>query len=415
MGAMLDLARHIRPGDTILIGGAAAQPRALVEALVEQRHGLGGVKVFVTTAYTDLFKPEHADALEFFGLGGVGQTSALTSAGVLDVIPTHLGEVTRLMASGRLRFDVVMIQLSPADAAGDHSLGAISDFLQPAVKAARVVLAEINPHAPFTYGDTIVNANEITDLVYDDRPMIEVPQRPPTDEDNAIGGHIAAVIPDGATIQIGVGGTPDAVLARLSHARHLGFHAGLITDAVVELVEAGVITNERKEVDVGVSVSGSLFGTERLYRWANHQRALQMRTVSYTHSPKVLGEFGSFFAINSAIEVDLTGQINGEVAGDRYLGTVGGAGYFARAAITSDHGRSIIALPSTVQRGAVSRIVARIASGTVSTARADADLIVTEHGVADLRGATLKQRAERLIAIADPRHRDELERAAFSG
>ena len=405
---MIDLTRHIRPGDTVLVGGSTGEPRELVAALIAQRHELRDVSVFTTASFTGLFKPEHADALRFIGLGGVGSTSALTSAGALDVLPAHLGEMTRLMSSGRLRFDVVFAQMTQATHEGHHSLGSVSDYLQPAIAAARVTLAELNPNAPFTFGDTLVHPGDIDEFVVNELPLIVVPRRPPTPEDVAIGGHIAALIPDGATLQIGVGGTPDAVMAQLGHARHLGVHSGLMTDSLADMIEAGIITNERKEIDQGVSVTGALYGTTRLYGWADRQEALRMRLVSYTHNPRVLAQLGSLFSINSAIEVDLTGQINGEVAGERYLGTVGGQGYFARAATTSDHGRSIIALPSTGVGGTVSRIVADIASGVVTTARSDADLIVTEHGVADLRGATLSQRALRLIAIADPKVRDEL-------
>ncbi len=410
MGPMIDLTRYIEPGDSILVGQGTAEPRALVEALVAQRHLLRDVRVFVTASFTGLFTPEHADHLTFSGLGGVGQTSLLTTAGVLDVLPIHLGEVSRLIGSGQLRFDVVLAQLSTTVQDGQHSLGLVSDYLQQAIGLARVTLAEINPHVPFTYGDTLIRHDQITDSVFDDRPLIEVPRRPPSEQDLAIADHIAGLIPDGATLQIGVGATPDAVIAKLVNGRNLGVHSGLMTDALVDLVEAGVVTNSHKEIDAGLCVTGALFGSDRLYRWADRNSALQMRSVAHTHDPRVLAHFESFFAINSAIEVDLSGQINGEIAGRRHLGTVGGQGYFARAGLTSSRGRSIIALPSVVAGGLVSRIVASVASGIVTTSRADADIIVTEHGIADLQGASLRQRAARMIAIADPRHRDELAR-----
>ncbi|MET0909016.1 MAG: acetyl-CoA hydrolase/transferase C-terminal domain-containing protein, partial [Ilumatobacteraceae bacterium] len=207
-------------------------------------------------------------------------------------------------------------------------------------------------------------------------------------------------------------GTPDAVLAQLGDKHDLGVHSGLISDAVVDLVEGGVVTNRRKEIDQGITVTGSLYGTDRLYAWADRNPALRMRSLAYTHEPRVLEQFGTFYAINSAIEVDLTGQINGESAAGQYVGTIGGQGAFARAALTSRTGRSIVALPSTARDGTISRIVHRLADGIVSTARADADLIVTEHGVADLRGASLSERTARLLAIADPRHRDALTASA---
>jgi acetyl-CoA hydrolase len=384
----------------------------LVEALIEQRHALAPLRVVVGASFAGLFRPEHADAFEFIGFGAVGRTGDLARAGVLDVLPVHLGSIPSLLMTGRTRIDAVLLQLSAPDANRVHSLGLGTDYLRAAIASARVVLAEINPQVPFTRGDTAVRADEVTDTIRDERPLTTVERRPPLPEDRAIAEHIAALIPDGATIQLGVGGTPDAVLAALRDKSDLGVHSGVISDAVVDLIEAGVITNRNKEIDAGVTVTGLLWGTDRLYRWAHDNPALAMRAVTYTHDAQVLSSFRSFYAINSATEVDLTGQINGEVADGRYVGTVGGQGAFARAGLMSAAGRSIVGLPSTARDGTRSRIVAHLSAGVTTTARADADLVVTEHGVADLRGATLRERAARLLAIADPRHRDELGEAA---
>jgi acyl-CoA hydrolase len=408
---VIDLRPFIRPGDAVLVGQATAEPRALVEALIEQRHQLAPLRLFVGTTYTGLLRPEHADAFRFTGFGAVGQTAALVQAGVLDVLPVHIGSIPSLIRSGRIPVDVALVQLSAPRPDGTHSAGLVTDYVLPAIDVARTVIAEINPRVPFTHGDTIVAADRLAATVVDERPLIRVEQRAPLPEDAAIGARIAALIPDRATIQFGIGGTPDAVLGSLGSHRDLGVHSGLLSDAFVDLVEAGVVTNRHKELDRGVTVSGALFGTDRLYDWARDNEALSMRTSLYTHGGAVLAGYGSFWAINSAVEVDLSGQINGESAGGRYVGTVGGALAFARAAITSPHGRSIVALPSTARGGSVSRIVARLADGVVSTPRADADLVVTEHGVADLRGATLGERVERLVAIADPGHREALEAA----
>jgi acetyl-CoA hydrolase len=369
--------------------------------------------VFVGASFTGLFEPAHADALEFVSWGAVGRTASLTKAGVIDILPIHIGSIPSLIASGRLRVDAVLVQLSSSDAEGRHSLGIVADYLQIAMARARVTIAEVNPHVPFTFGDTMVPAATLTAVVHDDRPALHVERRPPSEADDTIAGLVASVVPDGATIQFGVGGTPDAVLARLHDKHDLGVHSGLISDAVVDLVEGGVVTNLRKEIDTGRTVTGALFGTERLYEWADRNPSLSMQALSYTHEPRVLASFGSLYAINSAVEVDLTGQINGESAAGVYVGTVGGQGAFARAAITSAAGRSIVALPSTARDGSISRIVPRLTDGITSVARSDADLIVTEHGIADLRGASLRERAARLLDIADPAHRDAL-RAAMS-
>ena len=409
---MIDLSRHLRPGDTVLLGQGTSEPRALVEALIEQRHALGGLRVFVGASFTGLLRPEHADALSFVSYGGVGETSRLAEAGVLEILPVHLTEIPRLLSAGHLRVDAVLAQVGTTRAGGHHSLGLAADFLQPAIALARVTLAEVNPRVPHTHGDTLVHHSQLAETVDDDRPLIEVAGRTPTAVDRAIAGHIGGLIPDGATIQVGVGATPDAVLSELRHARDLGLHSGLMTDGLVGLVEAGVITNARKEIDAGISVAGALFGTERLYRWADDNPTLRMRTVGYTHNPRVLASLGTFFCVNSAIEVDLTGQINGEVAAGRYVGTVGGQGVFTRAAISSEHGRSIIALGSTGVGGTVSRIVGSLSGSVVSTARADADIIVTEHGVADLRGASIDERVRRMVAIAHPDFRDSLSAGA---
>jgi acyl-CoA hydrolase len=407
----LDLGRFIRPGDTVLVGQSTGEPRALVDALIEQRHALAPLTVFVGSSYTGLLRPEHADAFRFVGFGAVGRTAALIGAGVLELHPVHFGALPGLITSGRIPVDVVLAQVSAPAPDGTHSLGLVADYVAPAISVARATIAEVNPRVPFTYGDTLVPADRLAATLADDRPLIHVERRAPLPEDERIGAMIASLVPDGATIQFGIGGTPDAVLTGLHGHRQLGVHSGILSDAFLDLVEAGVVTNRRKEIDTGVSVTGSLLGTERLYDWARDNRALSMRSSAYTHDGAVLAALGSLHAINSAVEVDLTGQINGESAAGRYIGLVGGQAAFARAALMSPAGRSIVAMPATAQDGAISRIVPRLGDGVVSTSRADADLVVTEHGVADLRGATLRERAERLVAIADPRHRAALEAA----
>jgi acyl-CoA hydrolase len=406
----IDLTPHIRPGDTVLVGQGSGEPRALVEALIDQRHGLGPLTVFVGGTGSGLWQPEHADVLRFVGYGAIGRTAVLSRAGVLDVVPAHLGSLPYLFTSRVIPIDVVLCQVSPADSDGRHSLGLVADYLPAAIAVARTTIAEVNPHVPYTFGETIPSSDERLVTLADDRALPSVRRRDPSEEDRAIAALVATVVPDGATMQFGVGGTPDAVLAALTAKRDLGIHSGLIGDAVVDLVEAGVVTNARKPVDTGLTVTGAIVGTERLYRWAHRNPALLMRPVSYTHDPQVLSSFDSFFAINAALEVDLGGQINAETVNGNYIGAVGGQGAFARAGAAAPHGRSIIALASTAAGGAISRIVARLGDGVTTTPRADADLVVTEHGVADLRGATLRQRAERLIAIAAPAHRDALRR-----
>ncbi|CAB4863054.1 unannotated protein [freshwater metagenome] len=412
-GTQIDLTRYVKPGDTIIIGQGAGEPQALVQALIEQRHSLGGVRVYIGASYTGAFRPEHADAIEFISIGVVGRTAALADAGVLTIIPAHFGSLPMLMRRGVLRPDVVLAQMTPANAEGVHSLGAVCDYLSNAVEMSPCVLAEINPRVPFTIGDVLVPSSRIAGFVHNDVPLVPVERRTPSSEEDIIGRLVASVVPDGATIQFGIGTLPDAILSHLGDKKDLGVHSGLISDAVVDLVERGVITNARKEIDRGLTVAGSLLGTERLHEWVTGNPSVVMRNVEYTHNAGVLGRLGSLHAINSAIEIDLTGQISAEVVGGRHLGLVGGQGSFARAACFAEQGRSILALPSTAKSGAT-RIVHRFSDGIVSSGRSDADLIVTEHGIADLRGASLVERRQRLIAIAAPEHREQLRALATS-
>lgn len=407
MAEVPDLSAFVRAGDTVLFGSGTAEPTTLTEALVAQRHDLGGVRVVIGAMYSRTFLPEHADALRFVGLGGLGTASALCRAGVMEVLPVHLGDLPRLITSGCLPVDVVLLQVSPPGPDGRCSLGLAADYLQAAMATARVVVAEVNPQVPFTLGETLVDPATFTHVVERDRPPLTVDVQPPTPAEEAIAALVAERVPDGATLQMGIGAVPAAVVSLLDR-RDLGIHSGLVSDSVLALVESGAVTNARKEVDAGVTVAGVLYGSTRLYQWADRNPALSLRPVSYTHDPAVLASFGTLFAINSAVEVDLTGQVNAEVVDGRHVGAVGGLAVFARAAARSRAGRSITALPSTAAGGTRSRIVANLNGGVATVPRADADLVVTEHGVADLRGATLAERARRLIAVAHPEHRSWL-------
>lgn len=408
MSAPLDLARHIRPGDHILWGQVTGEPPSLVEALVAQRAGLGGVTVFLGAGLARTLRPEHADHIAMRGLGGLGSFGALASAGVLEVLPVHGGQVHRLIAEGRIRCDVALLLLPPADAAGTHSLGACVDYMDAAAARARCVIAEISPEVPDTAGHARIPGARLAAALHTTRTPHLLPPAAPGPAERAIGARIAALIPDGATIQTGLGALPEAVLAALSQHRDLGLHSGILGDAAMALMQAGAITNARKPLDAGVSVATTLVGGAALHRFAHRNPAVALRPSAYTHDAAVLAQLPRLFAINTAAEVDLTGQVNAERIGARVIGGVGGQADFARAAARSPGGASIIALPATASDGA-GRIVARL-SGPVTTPRADVDVVVTEHGVADLRGASERERARRLIAIAAPAAREGLER-----
>ena len=407
--AGLDLRPWIRPGDTVMWGQANTEPLTLTRALVAQRRALAPLRLFLGIGASDTLRPEHADSFRFMAYGAGGTNRLLADDGLLDVLPVHYSTMAQLIANGDLRIDVLLLQVSPPDALGRHSMGMAAEYLVGAIDRARVVIAEVNPQVPWVTCERYLAAADVDLLVPASHAPIDMPAATLGPVELAIAAHVAALVEDGATLQLGIGGVPDAVLIALHGHRDLGLHSGAAGEGVAALAEAGVLTNARKTIDTGVSVAGVLIGRERLRRWADHNASLRLCSTAYTHDPAVLERIDRLVAINSALEVDLTGQIGAEVANGVYIGAVGGAADFLRAAARSRGGLPIVALPSTA-RGA-SRIVARLA-GAVSTARSDAGLIVTEHGVADLRGQPLSERVHRMIAIAPPDAREELARAA---
>jgi acyl-CoA hydrolase len=286
----------------------------------------------------------------------------------------------------------------------------ISDYVKAAVLKARVVIAEVNEQVPFTYGET-VHASKIDVAVQVSSAPVQVLATKVGATDAAIARHVVNFVEDGSVMQTGVGAVPDAILQLLRDRKDLGVHSGMLGDGLVELVEAGVVTNARKEIDAGVSINGALIGTQRLYDFAHKNEHIRMCSTAYTHNAAVLAQLSKLVTINSALEVDLTGQVNAEQSGATYLGGTGGQADFVRAGSRSPGGHSIIALPATAKDGAVSRIAVNL-SGPVTTARSDVDVIVTEYGAAELKGQTLAERTRRLIAIAHPNFHAELDRAA---
>lgn len=402
----------IRPGDTLWWGQATAEPLTLTRAVTAHRHALaqgGRLRVFVGMAASDTLQPGQADVLDFFGYAAGGAHRALAQAGVLDILPSHYSQLPGLIRAGVLPADVLLLQVSPPDEAGRYSLGLVQEYLPAVLERARVVIAEVHPDIPWTHGGVSLQAGDFALLIESEHPPLDQSRSAPGPVEQAIARHVAALVEDGATLQLGVGNLPEAVLAALHGHRDLGLHSGAVGDGIALLAEAGVLTNARKSLDTGVGIGGILMGGDRLRRWAHRNPALQLRATDYTHHPEVLAASHKLAAINGAIEVDLTGQINAEVAAGCYVGAVGGAVDFLRGAARSKGGLPVVALPATAKGR--TRIVAQL-SGPVSTPRSDAGLIVTEHGVADLRGQTLSRRVRRLIDIAAPEHREDLERQA---
>lgn len=406
----IDLARFIRKGDRVMWGHGTSEPQVLTRALVEQRACLGAISAFIGLSLSPTLRPEHGDFIRFTSYCGIGANHALHDAGVLDIIPCNLSQLPGLIGAGSLRADVVFMQLAPGPDGG-LSPGVSHDYLVDAARHARVVIAEVNDRLPRTHGADELQHLRIHAVVRTSYGPIAMASRAPSEVEQRVARHAAALVPDRAVLQAGIGTLPEAVLRELRDRRDLGLHSGMAGDAWAELVQAGVITNAHKAIDRGISITGMLGGTAAVYGFADRNPGLRLAPVSYTHSARVLASIDGLHAINSALEVDLTGQANAEVLGNQYVGAIGGQVDFIRGAALSRGGRSILALPSTASSGA-SRIVARL-SGPVTTARSDADAIVTEWGVAELAGQPLAERMRRMTAIAHPDHREALERAAF--
>jgi acyl-CoA hydrolase len=398
----LDFREFVRPNDMVVWGQGCGEPRSLTESLMAQRRSVGRFKVFTGLCYSETPDLQFTDTVEFVSYHGGGSNQRLGQN--LDILPCHYFQLPNVL---RDRCDVLLLQLSPADKAGNYSLGLSHDYVLPLIDSARVVIAEVNDQVPWIAGERTINTADIDMLVRSSRPPLELPSRPSDRVDRAIAATVAGLIEDGATLQIGVGALPAAILAALSGHRRLGVHSGSLFDPVVDLLQSGVIDNSRKGIDDGVTIAGTLLGTRKLFAFADRNRQIQMRSAIYTHDSEVLGRLNKFVALNSAIEVDLTGQVNAEIADGRYLGAVGGAVDFIRGAQRSRGGLAITALRS--RAGGKPKIVGQL-SGPVSTSRADTGIVVTEHGVADLRGQPLKERIKRMIAIAHPDDRNALTR-----
>ncbi len=409
----IDLSRYIKAGDLVFCAQLGGAPQSLVKALIEQAEALGGVRFLNSFPLDPGADRLTSDGINYLSMDGFGVNAKLFDAKKLDIVPAHFGDYARLFHDGLLVPDVVFCTVTPADEAGRRSVGLSLDHLRDAMECARVVLAEENPAMPWTHGDSEISSDFLT-AVY---PAMQPPDlwqaRAPGPVDHAIAEQVARLVPGGATFQYGVGATPDAIAKALARHKDLGCHSGSVADSYVDLVEAGAISNKFKEIDTGYTVVTALYGSQRLSDFANRNTQLLMRRGRYTHSAEVLRNFRRLYAINSALEVDLTGQVGSEASNGRYIGAIGGQVNFHKAAFDSREGRAIITLGATAGKALRPRIVPQL-SGPVTTLRADADVVITEYGMAELRGKSLVQRAEAMIAIAHPDHRADLRKAMDS-
>jgi acyl-CoA hydrolase len=401
----LDFPDVIRPGDQLMWGQAAAEPAALIDALLRQRAAIGAFRIFVGASWCKSLTSDIADLVHIRSYCGAGLNRKLAQAGVLDIVPCRYSHLPDLIRRGVLKPDVLLLQVSPPDAAGRYSLSMAQDYLPAALDSVRIVIAEINQRAPWTYGERYLHESDIDIAIETDRELPEPMTADPGPVELAIAKRAAGLVEDGATLQVGIGTLPAAILSQLGGHRELGLHTGALIDEAAALVAAGVITNARKSIDPGISIAGVVMGGHRAQELGAVNPAVQFRSVEYTHAAGVLARLDNLVAINSAIEVDLTGQVNAEVAGGTYVGAVGGALDFLEGANRSRGGLPIIALPST-------RIVYRL-SGPVSTPRCNAGIVVTEHGAVDLRGLSIRERLPKMISLAAPEFREQLARDAF--
>jgi len=406
----LDLAPFIRAGDVVVPAHNSAEPLTLTEALVAQQPAIGPMTAFVGFLLSSTFDGVAAPTLRYESFAAIGTTSRLSRAGRLNVVPCHYSQVPALFASGRLRADVTLLSLSRPGPDGRRSIGTSNEYMLDAARRSRVVIGEVNESLPFVFGAELPDDVSLAAIVHTDRPLVQAPAARIGEDERRIAAHVASLTPDGATIQLGLGSVPDAIAAALAGHRHLGVHTGMVTESIVPLVESGVIDNSTKPFDRGVTVSGIYVGTDRFYRMLDGNRAFACLPPPHTHSVLSVARIRDFISINTAIEVDLTGQVNSEVADGVYVGGTAGAVDYVRGAQLSVGGRSIMALLSTAKKGTVSRIVPRVSQVTV--AASDIDTVVTEFGIAELKGVPHAERARRLIAIAHPDFREGLERDA---
>lgn len=402
--------KAVKSGDRVVTGHACGEPQALVAALVARAGELQNVEIvhMVAMGPAKYAQPGMEKSFRHNGFFLGGSTRKAVEEGRADFTPSFFSEVPRLFRSGLMPVDVALIQVTPPDAEGYCSYGLSADYTQAAAESARIVIAQMNRQLPRTGGAKIA-LDRLTYVVEQDDPVLEL--KPPEigDIERQIGENVAGLIPDGATLQLGIGAIPDAVLLFLGDKKDLGIHSEMFSDGVVHLAERGVITNAKKTLHPGKFVCSFLMGSRKLYDFVNNNPAVEMLAVDYVNDPYVIGQHDNMMSINSALQVDLMGQVNAEMIGSRQFSGIGGQVDFVRGTSRSKGGKSIIAMPSTAANGKLSRICLELDRGAaVTTSRTDVHHIVTEYGVAQLRGKTLRQRAEALIAIAHPDFREAL-------
>lgn len=407
----------IKSGDHVYIQGSTSVPETLVEAMTRRGHELRGVVLYsgfsVSKGEAPYCRPEFKDSFLVDTCFVSNNVRRWIAEGYGTTTPRFLGEVPALFRDGSWPVDVVLLNCSMPDENGYVSYGVSADLAVSATQCAKTIIAQLNTHMPFSHGDAVVHISEIAAAVLVDDPLVEVPTQEPGPAETAIGNAIAELIPDGATLQIGVGGIPNAVIRALQGHKHLGLHTEAMTDGVLPLIESGVIDNSMKKIHPGKSVACLALGSKNLYKLMDYNDSMIFKDVAWTNDPFIIAQNPKVMAINSCLEIDLTGQICADSIGTRIFSGVGGQHDFVYGASRSEGGLSFLAMTSTTNKG-MGKIKPVLTSGAgIVTTRFQTNYVVTEHGAVNLRGKSLPERARLLISIANPADREMLEKAAI--
>jgi len=406
----------MRPGQRVFVGTGCAEPRELVHAISRRAKELADTEIvhlltFGEAPYAD---PEMTQFFRVNSLFIAKNVREVIQAGLGDYTPIHLSDIPRLFHSGQLPLDVALIQVTPPDDHGMCSLGVSVDIVKSAAENASLVIAEVNPNMPRTHGNSQLHVYDIDVLVPVNSPIPEMVYAEHSEEANQIAEHLAGLIEDGSTIEFGIGRIPQALMTQLRHKKNLGIHTEMLTDGIVDLIESGAVTGDRKKVDHGKVVASFCLGSKRLYDFIDNNPLFAFHPTEYVNDPFIISQQPKMVAINTALEVDLTGQVCADSLGEKFFSGVGGQVDFNRGAGRSAGGKAIIALPSTARNGTVSRLVTHLTEGAgVVSTRAGVHYVVTEYGVAYLHGKSIKERALALITIAHPKFRAQLLREAI--
>ncbi len=406
---------HIKPGNKIFIGTGCAAPQLLIEALTAEQQGVSDAEIYhlLTMGVAPYAQQKLSDRYRFNSFFISENVREAVWEGFGDYTPVFLSDIPGLFESGRTPLDVALIQVTPPSPDGMVSLGVSVDIVKSATENASLVIAEVNPNMPWTNGGSFIPADYIDFFVESDCKLLEYHPVEVDEEIRRIGRNVASLIEDGSTIEIGIGAIPQSLLEFLYDKKDLGIHTEMFTDQLVDLIEAGVVNGSKKIIDRGKVVASFIMGTEKLYRYVDHNPMIELYPSEYINDPFVIGRHPKMVAINVALEVDLTGQVCADSLGRRFYSGIGGQLDFIRGAARSPGGKPIIALKSTAKDGTVSRIVPTLSEGAgVVTTRGDVHYVITEFGIADLHGRNIRERAMELINIAHPKFRTDLLRKA---